>query len=188
MNKSEIAALVKESVTALQAAEALGLEPDRNGKCRCPFHGDAKPSMKLYDGRRGFYCFACHKGGDVIDLTQQTLGSTFTDALKWLCETFGIWTDNNTSNSAGRAREATEAAKRRAEAHAIEQRRRDMDYEMYLIAGEVVRDLEEQVETYRPQRPGDVPDTRFVEALNLLPGARENLTRLAMMVTRSGAM
>ena len=43
MNVFEI---VKENVTARQAAEAYGLKVGRTGMACCPFHSDKSPSMK----------------------------------------------------------------------------------------------------------------------------------------------
>ena len=53
MNVFEV---VKENVTARQAAEAYGLKVGRTGMACCPFHSDKSPSMKL-DER--YYCFGC---------------------------------------------------------------------------------------------------------------------------------
>lgn len=55
MNVFEV---VKENVTARQAAEAYGLKVGRTGMACCPFHSDKSPSMKL-DER--YYCFGCGK-------------------------------------------------------------------------------------------------------------------------------
>lgn len=60
-----IFARVKKSVTVLQAAEHYGVEIQKNGMCRCPFHDDRHPSMKLNEDY--FYCFGCGATGDVID-------------------------------------------------------------------------------------------------------------------------
>ena len=38
---------VKNTVTTLQAAERYGLKVGRGGMCKCPFHNDRNPSMKL---------------------------------------------------------------------------------------------------------------------------------------------
>ena len=48
------------------------LEPDRPiseyGYARCPLHDDHVPSLKLYDEPQdGWYCWACARGGDVIE-------------------------------------------------------------------------------------------------------------------------
>lgn len=38
---------VKDSVTTRQAAESYGLQVKHGGMCRCPFHNDKTPSMKV---------------------------------------------------------------------------------------------------------------------------------------------
>jgi hypothetical protein len=48
------------------------LEPERpisdHGYARCPLHDDHVPSLKLYDAPQdGWYCWACARGGDVIE-------------------------------------------------------------------------------------------------------------------------
>ena len=48
------------------------LEPDRPisdyGYAQCPLHDDHIPSLKLYDEPRdGWYCWACARGGDLIE-------------------------------------------------------------------------------------------------------------------------
>lgn len=47
---------VKQTVTTRQAAERYGIRVERYGMCRCPFHKDKTPSMKL---DRRYYCFGC---------------------------------------------------------------------------------------------------------------------------------
>jgi DNA primase len=54
---------VKSSVTAREAAEHYGIQVNKNGMCKCPFHADRNPSMKV---DCGFYCFGCQEKGDVI--------------------------------------------------------------------------------------------------------------------------
>ena len=57
---------VKEAVSTRQAAELYGITVNRSGMCRCPFHDDRFPSMKV-DTR--FHCFGCGADGDVINFT-----------------------------------------------------------------------------------------------------------------------
>ena len=75
MNVFEV---VKENVTARQAAEAYGLKVGRTGMACCPFHSDKSPSMKL-DER--YYCFGCGATGDAVDLTAKLFGIGLREAL-----------------------------------------------------------------------------------------------------------
>lgn len=81
---------VKAAVTTQQAAQAYGLEPNRKGFCRCPFHSEKTASMKIYPDSRGFYCFGCQTGGDVIQLVQHLFGLKPIDAAKKLDADFAV--------------------------------------------------------------------------------------------------
>lgn len=65
---------VKDRVSAQEAAQYYGFQPNRAGFICCPFHGEKTPSLKLYPGAGGFHCFGCHTGGSVIDFTGRLLG------------------------------------------------------------------------------------------------------------------
>ena len=80
MNVFEV---VKENVTARQAAEAYGLKVGRTGMACCPFHSDKSPSMKL-DER--YYCFGCGATGDAVDLTAKLFGIGLREAAVKLAE------------------------------------------------------------------------------------------------------
>ena len=84
---------IKQSVSALMAGEALGLNPDRHGRCACPIHNGTGHNLKLDSGERGYHCFVCHAGGDVIHLVQAVNHMTFPEALGWLNETFSLGLD-----------------------------------------------------------------------------------------------
>ena len=84
MNVFEV---VKENVTARQAAEAYGLKVGRTGMACCPFHSDKSPSMKL-DER--YYCFGCGVTGDAVDLTAKLFGIGLREAAVKLAEAFGL--------------------------------------------------------------------------------------------------
>lgn len=84
MNLFEI---VKESVTARDAAEVYGLKINHNGMAICPFHDDRNPSMKI-DQR--YYCFGCGAKGDVIDYVSNLFGLSLKDAALKLAKDFNI--------------------------------------------------------------------------------------------------
>ena len=78
---------VKQSVTTRQAAERYGIRVERNGMCRCPFHDDSTPSMKL---DRRYYCFGCGATGDVIDFVSRLRGIGSKEAAILLAQDFAI--------------------------------------------------------------------------------------------------
>lgn len=80
-------AQIKQSVTTRQAAEAYGLSVNSHGMCRCPFHNDHRPSMKVDET---FYCFGCGAVGDVITFTARLFGISTGSAAQKLEMDFGI--------------------------------------------------------------------------------------------------
>lgn len=67
------------------------MQINRAGFCKCPFHGDHDASMKVYrDPRRGYHCFGCHAGGDVVDLAMRWYGLPFRQSLTRAAEDFGV--------------------------------------------------------------------------------------------------
>ena len=80
-------AQIKQAVTTRQAAEAYGLSVNSRGMCRCPFHNDHTPSMKVDET---FYCFGCGAVGDVITFTARLFGISAGSAARKLEVDFGI--------------------------------------------------------------------------------------------------
>lgn len=81
---------IKRSVPMREVAAMYGFEADRTGNIRCPFHNDKNPSMHIYDGTRGYWCFVCNEGGDVIDFTRRYFNLSFMDACKKLNADFNL--------------------------------------------------------------------------------------------------
>ena len=79
---------IKNAVSVPESARHYGIESKSNGMCRCPFHDDRHPSMKLYDDN--YYCFGCGAHGDVIELTGRLFGLTALQAAEKLIRDFGL--------------------------------------------------------------------------------------------------
>ena len=45
--KKSIFDIIKLNISARQVADHYGIVINRNGMCRCPFHNDKHPSMKI---------------------------------------------------------------------------------------------------------------------------------------------
>lgn len=71
-------------------AEHYGSRVNRQGFCLCPFHADSHPSMKIYQNGRGYYCFVCQNGGDVVRFVGQLFGLSNEAACKKLIEDFSL--------------------------------------------------------------------------------------------------
>ena len=75
-----------------QVAERYGVHVTHNGMCKCPFHNDKNPSMKIYE--KQFHCFGCKANGDVISFTGRLFNIPPKDAAQKLADDFYISYDN----------------------------------------------------------------------------------------------
>lgn len=82
---------IRRMVSMKQLATMYGYAVNRSGMMSCPFHGDDKhPSLKVYDGDRGWWCFVCNEGGDIFDFTMKHDGLEFPKAVERIAEMAGI--------------------------------------------------------------------------------------------------
>ena len=103
---------IKNTYSMREIVERYGIEVNRSGFCKCPFHSEKTASMKIY--AQSYYCFGCHAGGDVFAFVQAIEDVDFKTAFKSLG---GTYDGNRNSYS---TRFATYRTKAKAE-----QRKRD---------------------------------------------------------------
>jgi len=60
-----------------------------NLKGLCPFHKEKTPSFTVTPAKGIFYCFGCHKGGDVFTFLMEFEGLSFSEALHMLADEAG---------------------------------------------------------------------------------------------------
>jgi len=67
------------------------LKPAGGGALKglCPFHDEKSPSFHVRPGK-GYHCFGCGEGGDVIGFLMKHDGLGFTDALQYLADKYGV--------------------------------------------------------------------------------------------------
>ena len=58
----------------------------------CPFHSEKTPSFSVTDNgaKQMYYCFGCHKGGNVLTFIMKYENASYVDALKQLADRAGI--------------------------------------------------------------------------------------------------
>ncbi len=56
----------------------------------CPFHKEKTPSFSVDADNGLFYCFGCHKGGDLIQFLQEIESCSFPEALEILARKAGV--------------------------------------------------------------------------------------------------
>lgn len=155
MNDTRIFDTLKARVTVPQAAAHYGVRIGRNGMCRCPFHSDKTPSMKINETY--FYCFGCHTTGDVIDFTARLFDLSPINAARKLAADFGI--DPNTPATAAVALPRIRQ----------EESPRDREGRCASVLIEYERLLKNRQPRFAPVHPSDEWDDRFVSASHSLP-------------------
>ena len=145
---------VKQTVTTRQAAERYGIRVERNGMCRCPFHDDSTPSMKL---DRRYYCFGCGATGDVIDFVSWLRGIGSKEAAILLAQDFTIPHEGSTDKPSKPRQQNID-----------EQNYQHMERYCFRVLLDYYRLLCCWKEGYAPQTPEDGYHPRFVEALQKL--------------------
>ena len=173
MNNLSIAAdAIKNSVSALDVADALGWEV-KHGRCRCPIHGGTDMNCKLYPGNRGYMCWVCKSAGDVISLVRNYYHDmNFKQCLTWFNDTFRLGLDLESKIDPAEARRAEIALKMRKEAHELETWKGQMRFDLFLLADRILEMLEEQRDLHVPKTPNETWDPKFCEAIRVLPAAR----------------
>ena len=143
--------VVKQSVTAREAAELYGIAVGRGGMACCPFHDDRHPSMKV-DTR--FHCFGCGADGDVIDFTARLYDLSPKGAAEKLAQDFGLAYDSKAPVRRNHVRQKSEAQKFKED--------RDRTFralaDYYHLLGKWEID-------YSPKVPEENPHPRFMEAI-----------------------
>ena len=146
--------IVKQSVTTRQAAERYGIRVERNGMCRCPFHDDSTPSMKL---DRRYYCFGCGATGDVIDFVSRLRGIGSKEAAILLAQDFTVPHEGSTDKPSKPRQQNID-----------EQNYQHMERYCFRVLLDYYRLLCRWKDEYAPQTPEDGYHPRFVEALQKL--------------------
>lgn len=80
--RSDIVAVVGQHVKLRKAGH--------NHKGLCPFHSEKTPSFNVNSDKGFFYCFGCHKKGDVFTFVMELEGKSFIEAAESLAGRAGI--------------------------------------------------------------------------------------------------
>ena len=143
--------VVKQSVTAREAAELYGIAVGRGGMACCPFHDDRHPSMKV-DTR--FHCFGCGADGDVIDFTARLYDLSPKEAAEKLAQDFGLSYDSKAPLRRSYVRQKSEVQMRKE--------KREHGWRVLTDYYHLLRKWEAD---YSPKTPDEDPHPRFLEAI-----------------------
>ena len=144
--------VVKQSVTAREAAELYGIAVGRGGMACCPFHDDRHPSLKLNEDY--FYCFGCGATGDVTDFTARLYDLSPKEAAEKLAQDFDLSYDSKAPPRRSYVRQKSEAQ--------VRKEKREHGWRVLTDYYHLLRKWEAD---YSPKTPDEDPHPRFLEAV-----------------------
>lgn len=77
-------------VPVIEQYVVLSKKSSKNYFGLCPFHNEDTPSFSVSPGKQIYYCFGCHKGGDVIHFIMDIENLSYPQAIRHLAEQAGI--------------------------------------------------------------------------------------------------
>lgn len=111
MDLKQAVAAVKSKLNIVDFFQQKGFELKRSGSTRwlalCPFHNEKTPSFSVNETLGNYYCFGCHKSGDLFSYLEEKEGLSFMEALEAECSQLGIdWKpDENEANERSRRKQ-----------------------------------------------------------------------------------
>ena len=163
---------IKRAVPATEMFPFYGFEVNRAGFCKSPFaSNDKTPSLKFYDGTRGWHDFSSGKGGDVIDFVREYFGLTFLEAQKKIDQDFRLCLGVGEPLTRAQQIEADrKAAERRRQ-----QREREMAFQSVLTAYHATLDRWVYLDILKrenaPKSPSEPFNERYVYACKNIDAA-----------------
>lgn len=163
---------IKSRITMRDVCDLYGIEVNRSGFARCPFHGEKTASMKVYPGNKGFHCYGCGTGGSVIDFTMQFFTLPFFEAEKKLNDDFHLNLPIGQHLSEDKQKEAERAAKKRRLDLDRKRRKHSRLEKAYHAAYDRFALLDRAVDAFAPEGPLDEFLPEYVLAVSQLDAAR----------------
>lgn len=151
--------IVKENLDMPTVASYYGLEINRSGMARCPFHDEKTPSAKIY--KDNFHCFGCGEHLDVIAFVQKLFNlSRPIEAVKKLNQDFALHIDLDKPMNCC---DVSELQKRKAE----REQYKAWENNAWRLLNSYCKTLRSWQEIYAPKNPNEEQDKRFVYALQI---------------------
>lgn len=145
--------------------ERYGLEFDRKGFAKCPFHNEKTASFRVYPDNT-YHCFGCGAHGDIIDFIKAVQNMSFEDACAFL--------DRDISYSEQRR---IDRIKRHKDSAADKREKARCDYWSAFDDWKLNEDF---ISAYKPSSQDEKPNTLFLSAL-----ARRNVLNHSLSIAEA---
>ena len=172
MNKSDIASQVKQTLDTKYVFEFYGLKPNNKGFVCCFEHAEKTPSMKVYNGDRGYFCFGCNASGDIIDFVKKYFNLTFMQAIEKLNVDFSLGLPINRQTTAReREKMALQAFERKRQIKSREEEKKRLETEYWAAYDEWLR-LDNILRERKPKNPA-FATPEYIQALTEIENAKQ---------------
>ena len=168
--------VIKSRISMIDICKTYGFNIQRGNFICCPFHNEKTPSLKLYDGNRGFYCFGCGEHGSVIDFVMRYFGLDFKSAISKLNDDFCLGLPICQKIDRRKQLEMERIAFQRRQKAKQEEAERQQIEDDYWAAFDEWKRLDDNRRNYVPKTPSEPLHPLFVEALKNIAGAEYNLS------------
>lgn len=166
MSETDYASIIKSSVSCRDMLERMGVSVNRAGFAICPFHHEKTASLKVYEpSTRGWYCHACHAGGDVIDMARLWYGTDFRGAMDRLNEEFSLGLPIGQPLTPEQREQMRRERNQRERDRQRRKRRVEAAGRAYNAASDAYRENERLIDQTAPEGPLDDWSDAFCEAL-----------------------
>ena len=168
--------VIKSRISMIDICKTYGFNIQRGNFICCPFHNEKTPSLKLYDGNRGFYCFGCGEHGSVIDFVMRYFGLDFKSAISKLNDDFCLGLPIGQRIDRRKQIEMERLAFQRRQKAKQEEAERQQIEDAYWAAFDEWKRLDDNKRNYAPKTPTEPLHPLFVEALKNIAGAEYKLS------------
>ena len=167
--------VIKSRISMIDICKTYGFNIQRGNFICCPFHNEKTPSLKLYDGNRGFYCFGCGEHGSVIDFVMRYFGLDFKSAISKLNDDFCLGLPIGQRIDRRKQLEMERIAFQRRQKAKQEEAERQQIEDAYWAAFDEWKRLYDNKRNYAPKTPEEPLHPLFVEALQKIEYAEYKL-------------
>lgn len=172
MNYSE---QIKERLSTADVFERYGYQINSKGFVCCPFHNEKTPSMKVYQGNRGYHCFGCGASGDIFTFVMKLFDISFNEAVKKLNDDFYLNViPNRKLTRLQRLEQARQTFERKKAINKVKEEENAVKRAYNKAYDEFAR-LQRQYIKYKPKTQGEKLHPLFIEALQGLETASHKL-------------
>lgn len=166
---------IKDRLTMFDVAERYGFDVHKKHFIYCPFHNEKTPSMKLYDGKKGCYCFGCGYSADVIGFVGKYFNLDFKQTLQKLNDDFGLGLPVGQKLSRNQQLSIAKENHKRKQANKEREKAYNEILTAFLNAHSEVLRLERQVAKYRPKSITEEIHPLFIDYLKNIEQAKHNM-------------